>query len=50
MRVPVLRLDRPVRSDQRLAHDLPAIDALPAVLRAASTEKILFELLQVENV
>ena len=49
MRQPLGGLDRAVRRDQRLAHHLPAIDALPAILRAASTEKILFELLQVEN-
>ena len=49
MRQPVLGFDRAVSRNQRLPHDLAAINALPAILRAASAEEIVFELFEVEN-
>ena len=49
------RMDVPVgfhgalRGDQRLGDGLATEDALPALLRAATTIEVVFELLEVEN-
>ncbi len=44
-----IRLDRTLRSHQRLRDRLAAEDALPVGLGAATSEQVVFQLLQVEN-
>jgi hypothetical protein len=42
-------LDGAACSDKRLPDDLPAEDTLPADLRTAATEEVLFEDFEIEN-
>jgi hypothetical protein len=46
---PVMRINRSVGCDKGLPHHLTAKDALPAILRAAATEQIVFQSLKVES-